>query len=816
MRRLEDVIGQQAAVEKILSALKNSSKAVFFVSGPTGSGVSWTIDRIGQLWETEGGVALCARGGHGATIRSLLPWLMLASPTKCTLARWDILKGSLTQASKSVPLVGAVTSYLVDELLNYRKKKLARYATILGEKEQDVMFTIQTSASDRRLLLGIDHLDGWDEESWELLELILSSHLDGFYPALKNAVVVIGTKKDKPLRLNSMVKGLKIDECQVDRLGKRYLPLAAEAFGFFSATDEEQERLYEAAAGRLDLMHDFSSEMVAGASTELGTNSSYVRMVERRLEAAKEHITDLEEFLAAASFLGSSFSLEDFRCLTGQDAQALRARIRLAEDERFLDWTGDLVAFPSAALHQHFHAIYRHRRPSYHRQYAECLRLMRPGDYEARWRHLVLAESDEALCCYVHAVLETRRRLVPRPLGKPPTDGPPWSDFAFYLEKMNSAFDAHREDRLDDAVIALEDIEGILPESLLAERDYLEAQILLKRHRVADFERAVTLLDRWRGLEKKEPELWSRLMQVLCVSLSETNRRDEAIRLEGSLTQYFAARVKTDPWALYGLNCLRRRAECLHHFPAAKTRLENALKYFGATETGILPRHPSQYYYTLTNLIGNLIASGYFEEALGRAQELEQVIHVHPTIGWPSMEVPVNNHILAGYLGGSLPASEAVRLLEQLRDGQVEIGDRILIENNYAVFLIHSGRMEEARKVLEKIYALLDEGEESDAYHRYFVANNLAAILALSGEASSATLILDQVGAELGHFYLAVRETLIKRHELFRPLLQTVSGCSPQVFDQLLTTRHLPQLGKQWSFYGRGFLFSDIQFWSAE
>jgi hypothetical protein len=68
-------------------------------------------------------------------------------------------------------MVGQVTSFLVDELLNHRKKRLAREAMHLTSQEQDLLFVIQTASRNRRLLLSLDHLETWDDSSWSLLGL---------------------------------------------------------------------------------------------------------------------------------------------------------------------------------------------------------------------------------------------------------------------------------------------------------------------------------------------------------------------------------------------------------------------------------------------------------------------------------------------------------------------------------------------------------------------------------------------------------------------------------------------------------------------
>ncbi|MDP3072288.1 MAG: hypothetical protein Q8N18_18500 [Opitutaceae bacterium] len=819
MLQLQEANGQQAPLSRLLEQQRSHQKEVVLVTGPHGSGVSWTLVQAGIAWEDGGGVALLARGAALATQRKFFPWLTLAAPGKDSLTRWDILKGGATRAAESVPVVGKVTGYLVGELINYRKKRLAQMSTVLDEKEQDLLFVIQTAAERKRLLLIADHVEDWDNESWTLLGLILSPHLHEFYPALKDVLVLIGARDEPNPRLRALIEKIPVTEFRIRSLERSHLPAALSTFGFPALTAAESDSLFVATAGRLDLLHDFGAHLLKSGpecQDRLGTDL-YAQMIGRRLLSVKTGLRELEELLGAASFLGVSFLLDDVRCLTGRDAADLLALFRQAEEERLLKATGEMGSFSSEALHRYFQATRSGDNIAYHAKFAECLRLMRPGDYQARWLHLLAADKmDEALACYALAAVESRRQQKPAPEPGKLTEATGWSDINQYLATMRAAYDHHDNDRLAESLALLETIEGFLPEVLVAERDYLEAQLRLKSHLVADFERAVAVLTPWQNLKDREPELWSRIAQNLIVAQTQTGDDEAALQLEEAITKHYWTRRKVDPWALYGLNCLRRRAECLHHFPAARNRLESALAYFGPRIPESLPRHPLQYYYTLTNLVANLVASGLFDAAIERAQELERVVQTHSMFPWPALEVAANNSVLAGYLEGSLPLAGAVELMQQINDGRTDVGDRILILNNLAVLLVHSGRTDQARESLETAWTKLGDEGNSDDYHRYFVGSNLAGLLALAGEKERSARLLSSVRPGLDGLSRSIRETLLRRHELMSGAFARGEELDPITFDSYLRDKHPPQLGPQWSFYGRGFLFTDIQFWSAD
>jgi hypothetical protein len=164
----------------------------------------------------------------------------------------------------------------------------------------------------------------------------------------------------------------------------------------------------------------------------------------------------------------------------------------------------------------------------------------------------------------------------------------------------------------------------------------------------------------------EEGEIWSRIAQTRIISLVQLNSMDEALRLEEDLTKYYYARRKVDPWTLYALNVLRRRSEPLHRLPVATQRLENALEFFGSLHSNAMPRHSIQYYYALNNLVANLLASARFDDASRHATELDELVNKYP-LPWPSLEVPANNFVLAGFLSGKLSAEIAVQMMSKVQ-----------------------------------------------------------------------------------------------------------------------------------------------------
>ena len=273
------------------------------------------------------------------------------------LARLEVLKETVSQGSKSIPFIGSVASYLVQEVLNYRKRSLARRTSFLTTQEQDILYVIQRCANQDRLMLIIDHLEDWDEDSWNLLKLILSDKLDELYPALASLVIVVGGNKTITSRLDSISTNLPRKDLSIRLLNQDEMPAALQIFNFPAMNSEDRERLYKITNSRLDLLSDvskfFSKTGLRALSS--GWSDFYGNLIERRIEELKTQIDNSEYVLKAAAIVGETFTFTDIACLTNSGIDLITKTLTLATEEQLVSAAGTVVQFDSSELHQYFH-----------------------------------------------------------------------------------------------------------------------------------------------------------------------------------------------------------------------------------------------------------------------------------------------------------------------------------------------------------------------------------------------------------------------------------------------------------------------------
>lgn len=143
---------------------------------------------------------------------------------------------------------------------------------------------------------------------------------------------------------------------------------------------------------------------------------------------------------------------------------------------------------------------------------------------------------------------------------------------------------------------------------------------------------------------------------------------------------------------------------------------------------------------------------------------------------------------------------------------QREFGDwTIIFKLNCAIYMALAGEMDQAEenlRALEKVSL-----ELCDDYYLFYVYANLAAVFYLQGRCTEAVCLLQKNCLKPPMLFKATEKMYLEeRSRQWISVMESVEINDPKVFDTYLLDRH-PQK-TQWAFIGRGFLYSDIQFWS--
>jgi DNA polymerase III delta prime subunit len=831
MRDAAEITGQKHVLSKLRDWLENkgSSKCVV-VEGPSGSGKSWLINELGHhLLSFAGRVVIRAAGDPLNSSRPLLPLLGALARTQ-RVSRF--IKGAAVAGAQASPFsTGALLSFIVENSLNWKEKNSAALTPFLTVAERDILVELQLRAGKSQLLLVLEDLQWWDETSLSLLKLMLGGYLDGAFPFLSRTKFVAVVRSDvlpaaKSLSEVRELLGehvLKLRYCEEACFKDLLLSLGME----LPPTDAECQALHNVTQGHLGLALEIArlgqadGPNLAIQGDGLNLDDICSKLMSWRLDQLGERGTAIAELLTQASAIGLSFSKSEIMCLIESDASSLSRQMRDASSLDLISIEGDLYAFRHDLLRRYFINRPIDDDQNIHARFAECLRKLRPGQYAERRQHLALArEFKEASNMGAHACLSLERdaRLTPeRRLGLVEHAGP----IARFVDTMLKATRLAENGKYAEGLQLIGEIDLTYSDGLLAEKAILAARCLIKLLTQDKFKEAVQILGEASRVYDSEPEVWSRVILASVVANAYAGDTEASKRKAMELARWAAPRQSFDPDAARVLHRLNVKADLYLVPESAAAVLAEACTYFGPSHDDGGARDPINYFIALTNLSGNELMRGDFDRAHSTAAKanyfLQQCRRTGDVGDFPRVDMHLNNLVVAGWQSGAWDLPSCINAFDNLIENTPATNDRPLLESNRAVLKIMSGDLVAPLKDLRHLFKALSSHDDYDAYYVYFIGNNLTGALYAAKQVEEAKAIwnaLGQVVAKLDTSRLPYR----KRHDIqSRCFSKPSCEATAEVWEKHLAKEaNLPLEGPSWAFLARGFLLSDLQYWSDD
>jgi tetratricopeptide (TPR) repeat protein len=598
------------------------------------------------------------------------------------------------------------------------------------------------------------------------------------------------------------------------------------AFGLKSYISKEQTNLiHSIAGGHLELLRqlvDYFEENRSRDESRIGFRTSpgldvYMflhRLIKERLAMLGAEGKKTLEVLIAASVIGRSFTSLEINCITGA-VSCLAESLLTAEKMRFLEREKDSIRFSHEAVRDAILKEARNKAPEYHATFAKCLSILRPSDYLTRAEHMLLGgQEDLAAQLYFIGMLKILRECEPIKGDFQQRVCVMMNQFGYekLYSSLISAYDLYHRQHYTEAAALLDRVELIYPEVLLAERDYLLALCKLKKFNSLENTKVDKMLLSWDHLRDYEQDLWCRIQMTRLAVCTRNNDFDQARAIERNLGIYYNKLRRSDPNAETAINILRRKSATLYGAEIATDRCRTAVDFFGAGNEEGLPRSPVQYYMGLCNLSGNLLVIGEFVEARQTAERAANFWRKCQDLAIPRLEVAINNLLVSSLISGALNAKDAEHAMKEMDFNSSDSPDKYLLANNLIIFTAFTGNLDEALQQAMQTFSSLGTNTSDDNYYRYFIGTNLAGILHLTGKTRQAITLWRQLHPP--KIPQADMPFLNARHVNQRKAFKSVKKGDIKGWDQFLSRHSASSLGRPWAFYGRGFLFSDIQFWS--
>lgn len=838
MHDLESLLGQAkliGAIQNWLSEQPDQNK-LLVLKGVSGTGKTFLTYKTTQLWEnlSDENKSIRMQGDSSTIDRPLFPWVVGIEAARSSLNNKEKAVKGFSDASKGVPFAGDFLSYLIDLLANRKKDSVKNKLAFLNQQEQEVLLAINSYYRNSNLLLVADNFHYWDQFSIDLLNFILSGKLEQSFPFIQRMRVMIVITDDQitdSLR-ESIDKFLSKHDhtiLETETLKKESFEEAFHLLGGKGKLNQKtQNLLFSLTGGHLELIKRLAAIPIIseGGDNPLlpfdeqnfnGNNqAAFVeKILITRLQLLGAEASHIIRLLEYASVIGFSFTYEEICCLIKDEQGKINEIISQAENAALINNDSSRNHFSHEIIRQFFSARLGNKKYEYYRNFADCLRILRPSEYFERAGLLFEAgQVKEAITLYIVGSLKNIRTglLVPSKTSSRIKEFAGEYDLANYYAVMKKSYEGFLKGEYQVARKSLLSLEDIYSDVLVAEKYYLLSLCMGKSLDSADLLLAKNYLLEWEKLKNTESEVWIRIMLTLMSRHAHLNEYDQAALIERKVMSFLIKRIDYDADAEFGINILRRKASILHIGEIACKRTSESLAYFGHRDQLGIYRSPIQYFMALVNHSGNLIVGGGFSEANQTAQESLSLQKTYSEIVFPRIEVAVNNYIVSGFLSETLDAKKSIQLFDSLFKSIQNPNDRILLQNNYVVMNALSADVDGALSISNQLWKLLSNSSRKDEYYTYFVGVNRAVLFYMVYGQRKATELLDTLASKIPS--IPDKVFLAERHRIIRELFQKNKITDPVMWNRYILENRPSNLGPAWKFWGQGFLFTDMQFWS--
>ena len=815
-------LGYDEVVSDVAESLDRSSDVVV-IQGPPGVGKSWLAKGVGSLWETAGGCTAVAEGDVLRSDVSLYPLGFALAGLGSVWRSASVPITNVARAGESLIGSGGLLTGTVTSIASIRPSRVRAPVLFLGDIEQQILFDLERLARRRPLLIVADNLHWWDNASLELLGRLRTEAMQAAFPFLTGLrVVAVQTVEPfqhvaSPLAHAAFLAPATTRWLELQRVPQARFASVLEGLGApVDLAVEHADAIFALTGGHLALARRCAVRLAEG-EVELFTGDTDIgefvdRLLNERLRTLGELGAAAVELLQIAAVLGLRFRRDEVICARGGVVTETSRLLRYLRDQDLIELTDDAGWFVHDYYRQHFLADSLDR-TSIHERLGDCLRRLSPGDYELRCQNATLAEQTrDAARLGVQAALAHQRDGHPlESLPASVSSAIAAGGLSNVAERLSSALHHVRHDRYESCLADLASLPHSLPRELHVEADYIRVTCLMTTRSDDDRARGRSLLEAWDGIEHEEPELGSRVLQLLLFGLTMIVDKTEGRSVERRLQKVLRMRAAFDQSAEDAMYILDRCSSSLYEPDHALVRVQEAADHFRPAQERSVIRRPVEFYRCLTNLMAELVVNARYEEARTVADELEQLVSGHEVGLFPRLDHARTTALLADYRVGVVDAATAAVRQHEIIERDGAEGDPFYATNACAVYLCLAGDADGARALYREMLMLLGSRRIPEPSMLYLLRANNAAVRFVSGaldiadEWTELSALVTRVPYPIGRF-------LLRRHELLADVIERGATMAPAEFDTCLTSSRA-EFGPMWDQLGRGFRMPEVEWW---
>ena len=829
----EFVSNQSFIYTAIGSALDHEAK-LSIIKGKSGSGKTYLLESLKDQLSNNRFYELS--GDRYSQTRPYYPFKNLLNEVYANnqkalrkKLRHEAIQNTLTQVGSISPLGGDALSASITELLGTEKKKRQLQNFAFQQDDLELLFPLDYFCGETKSTVFLsDDLQYWDENSLQLLYTLVKQQ-GASKSFLKNALFVatINTTIPPP---STILQGLE-DEAgkyvfQLEHIERSAYPAVLDAMGCsVQLPDELISALYSITGGNLQLTADVvlllhNSSDIENTMRQIISKQNLGRLVVDRLNQSGNDGTLVNDALKFGSLFGNSFYYHYLEPALELQESKIRALIGTAQDYALVKGTPTKATFIHELIREAYQKEADDDKVRYYIRFANCLKLLYPGDYAARAESLFTAgQYEDARNVYLLSIIkELRSHKLPGRVSLP-NDLP--VRIQDYIIAIKSAYLAFNMGAYRQCLEELERIEDMYSTPLLAEKYYLMSVTLSKWLDNRSRMRSKLCLEPYLNLEHldAEREVWERILSAYIVACVHNNDIELARKYESRLKNSILKRIDFDLEAPFRLNTLRRKASSLHSPASSFIQVGKSKDFFAPRsdiENGGGPLDPVEYYMSLNNYIAVALMAGKASKVFRDAEILIKLPLQYQYLKFPRYEMPLNNAVLTAFLNGAVTAGGAEKSLQNvLSHCEAEDTTDAIIRVNLAVFAALQSDFIRAKEYLETLARETSTIENLEYYYLYLVQVNLASVLFALNRPDHAIQLLE----ELSEAPMFSADEFLKEHAcaLLADCRARRHGGGTGWYQTPLSVPNSlnNMVGKEaWNYYGHKYLFGELEFWS--
>lgn len=684
-------------------------------------------------------------------------------------------------------------------------------SVLLRSYETELLLQLECSAGKNIPIFFFYYYGQFDESSRNLVILLVSEKLNNDFPFLKRARYVFLCEESEDSESMQNIKNIKhidvfLSNPKPENMGEILDKLAPD----LPLSQKEQEKLFYLSGGRLSIINILTRYLRSTnkTSTDFLAQNAVAATIEKRISNMGTIGTAVSTVLEYAANMGNAFPISILKQAT--DIDVFESALKRSDQEFFTKCSEDSGNFTCHEVQDFFYECpNKAKRREISHALERAVYYFNPYDYMARAHYLENAEDYQNACEVYYLAYNSlvQEGIVPnKALESKITNLSKYCNIESFWNSLLSVYTAINKLDFESAIYILETMPDICTTRILLLTEYLKGLCL---HRFGDHlstqqDAILTIKSAIDHAYGVEDGLWCDCQNILLsFSVNICGDINTAKSINKELTYYYMSKQYA-PFAQNGLYALKRKYGALYSVERAVIKTAECVTYFR--------EHPylSQLVMALNNHAANLLALGDYENSIEYSFEAMQLIQKHPKVNINKMYV-INNYFLAAILLGKIQPKEVYKRLLLTIDN-MPFGDwSIIFQINCAIYTALAGDLIYAERIFRQLNDL--NSKIKDDYYTFYINSNLASVLFLEGKKIEAIRLLKEKCTLAPSLSKPTEKACLeKRTASWISVMKSTTIKDPNLLDTYLLEK-IPQK-TQMSFICRGFLYSDIQFWS--